>query len=553
MQIHSLCAFLVTAILLTAPAAAFGAPLKLKGKVVAGSGYSVLLVGQDGATRSVTLGASGAFRFTGLSRSVLRNATLHLVAPDGRYWGPVVLGGNGTKAYLALSGRVGGESSTISLGKLSIEDEGYSKPRRTLPRALYNVRSSTTANAGIPIGTGNGGFVEAVAGEASLRARRVGAAESGDDTDRDGVLDVFDADDDGDLVADYADPESAATTAADSPYSALYLSLPAAINLNAAEIFISDVDEVIRGENTFSVTLYQSLGGEQYSSVTGGHVICNDAMLYCRSSSAGGGTAIYSGVSESDQSLVGGLWTDLNTNGSGYPNFEYLESRQAVVASFQPRVGLEDIRPGHVFSVELTDGDGTVVERKSMSLPPYFVTVPAAKSYDAGSGVQTIEYPADNSTPGASPGNPIVLTSEGELTLSLWRPQRTAISESEEEDFMDMGHLHYGVLIGNLSQEGTCAGYYSNLSSDLSENPDALGNGGSPFSHEGARLWPLDDAADDAAPDDENTIEFTVNLKDCLARIGEAPGTYPISLTAAGEDFRNGANRAAVTIYVTIP
>ncbi|WKZ57590.1 MAG: hypothetical protein QY326_02695 [Bdellovibrionota bacterium] len=528
--------------------------ITVKGRLDGGAGYRALLVSASGESVQRTLGSTGRFKFNRLTRTFLRNATLHFVADDGSYYGPTVLAGSGGEVYLAFSGRRDRETGTVNLGVIQMNDPGYARPRRNVARGFYTRERITQAADGVPVGVQSRGLVQIVSSSSKTRGVRIHEGEEGGiDTDSDGILDVFDPDDDGDLVPDYADPESAATTAQDSPFTTLYLGLGQTLNINASSLTPEQIDAVVGGEDQFVLIFYIPIAPEDVSVITGGHVVCGSPLLYCRSTADGGGTAVYSGVSESDNSLRGQLWTDLNADGSGYPNLESIRDGQAMVAGIQPRVGTAEFRPGDVYVVELVSADGAVESRRTFTLPPYFITVPAIKSYDAGFGTVELDYPLSGSTAGASSGNPIVLSGSGALTLTMWRPQRGSVSDYEASDIMDMGHLHYGAIVGGVAQEFTCAGYYSGLSATLSENSAALGSGDSPLAENGAVLWPLDDAAADAVPSASNTFTFTVNLRDCLGRAGVASGTYPVTLTAAGENFSGGANRAAVTVYVTIP
>ena len=52
-------------------------------------------------------------------------------------------------------------------------------------------------------------------------------------------------------------------------------------------------------------------------------------------------------------------------------------------------------------------------------------------------------------------------------TLTVYRPQRSAIAGAEPGDWIDMGHLHWGIPLTANNQEVACAGYYSNLSPTL--------------------------------------------------------------------------------------
>jgi hypothetical protein len=206
-----------------------------------------------------------------------------------------------------------------------------------------------------------------------------------------------------------------------------------------------------------------------------------------------------------------------------------------------------------VYRVVLTSGTSESSSR-TLALTPYFVSIPAIQNYNSGSGSTAVDYSgvtADSgSIPGVSPGDPIVLSGVGELSVTFWRPQRAAI-RSDETGFYDWGNLHYGAIIEDA--QATCAGFYSNVSSDLEVDPTPLGEGDSPFANAGANMYPYTDTQGDRAVDVANSLSFTVNLKDCLARANRSAGTYRVNVTAAGEELKGGNNAATQGFYVQIP
>jgi hypothetical protein len=309
------------------------------------------------------------------------------------------------------------------------------------------------------------------------------------------------------------------------------------------------IDAVIGGENVFSLTFFFSLSSQQ-ESVDGGHVICDDSLVYCRRNNP---TAFYGGVSESTDLFRNRPWSELLTS-DGYPRMERISvgGRPAIVASIQPRVGRSQFRPGDVYQVNLTSGT-TLVSSRSLALAPYFVSIPALKEYNAGSGTVSVDYGAVTADSGSIPGiqgNPIVISAEGDLTLTFWRPQRQAI-RSTESGYYDWGNLNYGVVIDQA--QATCAGLYSQVSSELVESPDGLGTGGSPLAQQGAKLSPLRDQQGDRAANVANVLTFTVNLKECATRAGLGAGTYNITLRAAGEPVTGGEVSATQSLSVQIP
>jgi hypothetical protein len=241
---------------------------------------------------------------------------------------------------------------------------------------------------------------------------------------------------------------------------------------------------------------------------------------------------VLGGVSESSPSLPrGGLWTDYDPDGSGYPNLEHIDQggRSAFVAGVQPRVTTAHIAPGDTYNVVFRVGDETVTVPTMLS--SYFVTTPLITNL-----------------PGAEP---ITMGSE-QLSLRFWRPQRAAIPGAESGNFTDMGHLHYGVTLGGdgISREFSCAGHYTGLSPTLSAESSS-----GVFSEEGAKLFPLVDSADDARPDPTHTLSFTVDVGACLRGAGFSSTSRSVfvTLTAASEQRQGGQDRAAQSVRVQLP
>jgi hypothetical protein len=230
---------------------------------------------------------------------------------------------------------------------------------------------------------------------------------------------------------------------------------------------------------------------------------------------------------------------------------EKIDSLGAVVASIQPRVGRSQFRPGDVYQAVATS-DTAELTRKTFTISPYFVSVPALRSYDIGSGEVTVDYnsvsPTSGSIPGASPSNPIVLSSSGQLTMTFWRPQRAAI-RTDETGYLDWGFLNYGVGVGDI--QATCAGLYTNVSGQLVADTTPFGTGDSIFFNQGANPTPYRDSQGDRAASVTNTITFTVDLKTCATRAGgSATGTSQVALEARGESVTGGQTTARQLFYV---
>lgn len=526
------------------PALAAPKTYNLNGRLSGKAGFVVMLVEQGGRTRSVTLKQAGTFSFKKLALKTLRNASLQLIDKNGRYAGPVVLGTKGAKASIRFSGKAP-NGAAFELGKLTFRS-GYATLRKNqLLKSVYLTPTIPTTN-GKPSGAGELGLVAAAA--ASSVAIRAAGDGPGADPDRDGVPNAFDVDDDGDLVLDAGDPDSAG---AEIPYTGLNFRFFDTRNAHVgAGLSDEIIDAIVAGENIFSLTFFIALAPEQ-SNIDGGHVVCDDALTYCRRNNPLG---FYGGVVESSPSFRNRPWADLLTS-DGYPRMEKinLSGGSAIVASIQPRVGRTVFRPGDVYQVNLTQGS-TVRQTRSLALSPYFVSIPALQRYntaptDPENPDVTVDYANASAIPGNSSGNPIILSNDGFLRVRFWRPQRQAI-RSDETGYYDWGNLNYGIILEQA--QATCAGLYSDLEG-VTEAPNSLGTGGSPFANQGAKLSPLVDNIGDRAADINNTIAFTVDLKTCLARAGLSPGTYDIPLRAAGAPVTGGEIAAVQSFVVQIP
>lgn len=517
---------------------------EVKGRIVGGEGYAVLLVQKNGSTKSATVRGSGAFSLKRVKLSQLKSGTLQLIDPDGRYAGPVVLGRKGSKASITFSGKAG-KSSVFNLGNVTLRD-GYAAIKRNRLRAnTYNRPRIPTSN-GKPSGAGELGLVQTTQTASRLTSRAEGE-NPGSDLDQDGIPSAFDVDDDGDLVLDASDPDS---QGADIPYTNLVFDFRKTLNAHVRSGLTDElIDSVIGGENVFSLTFFFSLPPNQ-SNIDGGFIDCDDSLVYCRRNDPVG---FYGGIVESSDEFKNRPWSEL-LNSDGYPRMEKINVSgfPAIVASIQPRVGRSQFRPGDAYRVNLTAGS-RVVSTRSLALAPYFVSIPALKDYNPGTGTTTVDYNSVTAESGSIPGvvgNPIVLSGDGLLTVSFWRPQRQALGSSES-GFVDWGNLNYGIILENA--QATCAGLYSGLSADFQEDPDALGDGGSPLAQNGASLSPLRDTMGDRAANVDNMLSLTVNLKGCAARAGLSPGTYTVNLRAAGEELSNGQITAVQSFSVQIP
>lgn len=522
--------------------------VKIKGTIKNSNGYTLLLLHKDGSSKSKKLTSNGTFSFNGVKISKLKKSSLQLVGTDGRYYGPVVLGKKANKASITFKTDELSAGDIVNLGKIK-RKSGFAIAPATLEKTIYYAPRIFANSAGKPIGAGNSGITASLLTHISRSknhsARAKIESNPGEDPDRDGIINALDADDNGNGILDAADPESAGS---DTPYVGINFDFRRTLNNNVRSGLSNElIDSLVSGENYFASTFFISL--PQSSAIDGGYLICADALTYCRKDTPLG----YSGgVSESSEEYRGTLSSLLNSD--GYPILERISvgGNPAIVLSMQPRVGRDVFRAGDLYRVVLTTGSSETTSR-TFSLPPYFISIPAIESYTTNSVTTIIDYdslsPDSGSLPGVSSGDPIILGSDGMLTVNFWRPQREPIGS--ESGYQDYGGLNYGIVIDSL--QATCAELYTNLSSELVEQSDALGNEDSPFSNQGATLTPLTDQTTDREASPSNLLTFTVDLKTCLARAGGSAGTYALTLSAAGTQLTGGSNTGNQNFYVTIP
>jgi hypothetical protein len=523
-------ALAVGLIVLIAPVAE--AAKAVRGRVRNGQGYVIVGTSASGQGVTQTLGTDGKFalRFPGTSGV---GATLQLLSPTGRYFGPVVLRHEGGATFLALSGR------RANLGEV-ILNQGWAAPVHAAPRkAVDRSRTTQVGVDGAPIGAGRLGVVATAVG--ALRAFDATGDDphsAGADPDGDGIVNAYDADDDGDLILDNQDPDNSAEHG--GVFSTLFVTLNNSLNANVGTVTREAIDASVH-DNMNLVFFFdqRELDGKTIESAD---VDCH-TLSYCAPDV---GTGELTGVSESSPDLPHGPWVNYDPNGDGFPNLEPITRPDGTfyVANIRPLATTAEIAPGDAFDVLFTTPDEVV--RLPRSLPPYFVTSPAVISYDVGAGPQAISYPVASDGPGTN-SHPIAMTSE-QVTLTVYRPQRSAIPGAEPGEWTDMGHLHWGIPLNANNQEVACAGYYSGLSSTLTEVP----GGSQDFA---LRLFPLEDSAEDGAPDGSRSLSFTLDLGGCLRAAGVDPAgmTVVLNVTATGESRPGGVDRTAQFLHVTMP
>ena len=432
-------------------------------------------------------------------------------------------------------------------------------------------------------------------GAASALAPRAGSDQTvtgaGGDQDSDGIPNAFDVDDNGNNTLDAVDPNSSVTAAA-NPWSDIRFDFTGGgANFNAgltSAPSLSDVATAIGGdmghyglwfflsEDTLkaaagtstsldwvrvdcgtlqycgqnadgtAVPYSTSFGviGEAQNAFTSqfgnGQVLWSDvngAAYNCPSGTTNGQFA-RADANLSDTAPLNGMVLTCRNNGRG--------TERVWNAMIKPQTGsatLTTYTPGDVFTIQYKVHNDPTLHTYSMTLAPYFLTVPGLVSLNGSTSLPT------------SNGDTITPDSDGVLTMTFHRPQRAAIAGETNYDgsaatFMDIGGLHYGFIIGAENTEFGCGPtYYTGLSGLQTD----------PINSQGQNLWPTSDLMKtdrqvdapsvSGAPD---TLTLRVDFSGCLAAMKNSFGhtidmrNAYVTLTAAGEFLTGGANRSTL-------
>ena len=442
------------------------------------SGYKVVALDQAGH----------AAKATGRNVRLVPPAarfTLQLVDARGKYAGPIVVAGTGTKVVVGL--RRGGRLGTVKVKR------GYGMAHAP-KRALDRTRTARARN-GVPVGA-------RVLGRVAGRSN--GPAGAGLDMDRDGVPAAFDVDDDGDLLLDNVDRASQpnlrrvpggapnptvagvpGATAGFTLFSNLKLDIGLSLNANAGAVTDAQIDDAVARHATLAISVP---GGDEVELECLG-------LTYC--SAGGTGTTL-----DGNRPFPG----DFDADGDGFGTIT-----RGATGDFQLRPGATsaEIGSGDSFIEHVTTGG--VETTTAGTLNYIFSTTPALTTFTTATGGGTISYPV---APGGlgTDQNPIPVAAGSPITLAFWRPQRKAIEGSGEgSGFVDIGHLTYsadipngpaapGVPGGGPGPGGNCRGHYASTDADATVTGDGVL-----------------DKADDRAAAPANTLSFSVDVDACLA------------------------------------
>jgi hypothetical protein len=519
---------LTAAVLLPASASA----ATVSGTLAGGQGYTVIALSSAGQSSKSAVTAKGGFSL----RIPGRNSTLQLVKPNGAYFGPVVLRKSGRKAFVRISAKGG------KLGRVLLK-RGFAAAKA--PKKAVSSRGAIrTTRKGAPLGAGNLGFVRVPAkGRARASAAGDGQGEGvGADPDGDGVPSTFDADDNGNKTLDGVDPVTAKTSTA-GLFSDVQVMMARSVNANAGGIGRAQVDAFVK--NNTSLNFYLDPAYARGATISSVDVDCG-TLAYCR---PGDGYATLGDGGNSPTGVQDQLWISLDANHDGFPDVPVNQNGgdrshgEIHSIEIKPNATTADLHAGDLFQLRFTTPGGVLTVPTALSL--FFVSSPALASYDGGAGTVNVTYPANDSTVG-SDGNPLRMSGD-KITLTFWRPQRAGFGS--EPDFVDMGHLRYGIPVAVGNRELGCgASRFSGLSPTLAPAPGASDDIYN-------QLFPLQDSAGDAAPNPANTLKLTFDIGGCMRANGIDPTGQQVRLPieAVDESRRGGTDRTAQTLAVCLP
>jgi hypothetical protein len=495
-----------TAALAELPAAvATARPAAITGKL-SERGYTVIAVSPAGRARSArTVG--GRFNV----RPPAQDVTLHLRDVHGKYAGPVVVARDGGRAVLGV--RAGAR-----LGSIMVHD-GYARVARRLPRRWIDSRLRARARNGVPIGARVFGRVRS----------RPGRHARGHDRDRDGIPDILDIDDDGDLVLDAFDRSPRARSSqqenAFSLSSVMNVSIDQTANANAPGFTPQLSAETLRARGTLKISV---LPGDSTELDCGRPQKRSDptvgGLVYCSAGGTGGWAYVHEPPNPPFPACC-------DADGDG---FGTLKAAGGFAGDFFLAHGTDTdhIGTGDLLIERVTDNG--VETQYPATLGFVFATTPALASYTREPAQTTpITYPVARD--GLGTGGNGLPVSDGpdadqdiEVALTLWPPQRRPIageaclSGPTPCEWVDIGHLTYetGIdCVEGIPDPAGCAlkgcpqGALSTTDPKLTPSapigqPDEL-----PLKEAGG----FTDTTNDRPAERADVISFTVNLTKCVA------------------------------------
>ncbi len=481
---------LITAIVLVFSIDAHAA--SAKGKLITSTpeNYKIVAVNKNGSASVATVAASGKF-----SVKVKKGTTLQLVDSTGRYKGPIV-SAKGSQAYATLSGKGGNIGSFklktgFAVGKYNTKTTPFFSAK---PKIAFN--SSTG-----PRGANKFGFVQVQASKRAARKVKTQAAQAqeGQDSDSDGLPDLLDIDDDGDLKLDIVDEvEHTDSEFQGETTSTLRLDLVDSLNVNAGSISDTLIDQLISEHLILSIGIRNN-GTKTISAV---NVDCQ-ALSYCAAEDGSATIRMDNGPLAEDA-----LWTGYDPDADGLPNLQIVDDFVDATIRVRPHASPDELRTGDTILMSVKNTDNSTVSVPAI-IPFVFLTGPALKEFTNNGSTTSISYPVSAGAAGTSSSNAFALTN-GSVALTFWKPQRKNIEGAESEGYYDLGGLSYGVSLSVGSGVYTCnADEYSGLSSTLTKRTEAvLGTSA------------LRDSALDSVASASNTLSYTIDMATCLSRQG---------------------------------
>ncbi len=531
---HSLTATIVICAMFVAAAPATAATVS--GTLTGGRGLHVVVVQSNGTSKKATITSKkGTFKVVGAK---LAGASIQLVGSNGTYFGPVLLGGSGTKVYATIKG-----SGNLALGTFK-RKSGYAAARAPVGRYFTTAAYTVVAKSGKPIGAGKYGLVKVGNGKSALK----GYNGQGRDADLDGIPGAFDIDDNGNLIIDNVDrttrsgrslrrfspalravcptPDQPQPAGCTPPGGAPSGGTPAAAAATEFKLF-----------SNFKLTDATSIN----VSIPGitGIVALIDAAVPTTVTLA---TQVM-GATSSTLDCLGntycaphGAYPLVNSVAASYTGaFLNLSKGTTGDAQIIPGAARTDIGSGNAF----LQIDGTTSYPGVLNF--VFNTAPALKSYNVGTGEQTLFYDASGvSASGMTPSTPITTTAVAtSITVTFWRPQRSALSSEawfgSANPWTDIGGLAYRADTPNAptgSTKRSCAGGYSAGSA----------NGVAVTAGTDGIVDPAVDAEASAA----NTISWTIDLATCF---DWSPITSGTSFDLDIQAFSTYGDNAARKLY----
>ncbi|MFM8530284.1 MAG: thrombospondin type 3 repeat-containing protein, partial [Ilumatobacteraceae bacterium] len=572
-------------------------------------GSSVLFVGPNTAKKisptEKSLQLPSTFKRKG---EATYRFSIHFISAEGRYLGPAVFGVKGSTRWTTnIVTR-----SAMNLGKVTYKSPGWGKSSVKLSRGKYGRLLVGAARDGRPRGAGRIGVVF----KSGVSAMGVNSTATqvcpdeldqslGGDCDGDGVLNAVDADEDNDSVMDVADSTTKDFPAAGWPPTAgiranlggsgSAKTLNANINTSTLD---ADIDEMLGGPNaSFSLAFFFNLDNTEARAYDAAWVDCGELeychsttgtattgptstpmnpyfnQYYCTNVNSGGGCMepvlwrsflgyrVDNGVAAKVEDKVSGITNGMQFSASGEGvSWAGAMSPRGVA---NPRT---KIKVGDPYLAKMRNATDGSVKTVPMSLGAFFVTHPAV--------IKVNDQPVDytSAAPLGSRANPWIVPETGVLDMWFYRPQRTAIENSDPAGakYMDLGGLDYGFsfeadpqiqekVIKSRSIDSRLFGCGNKgaytVSSPLSELSNQSGGG--------ADLWNLHDSTTDAVPSADRMIHVVLDLKKCVqsqssklfvdsTRLAQ-DRTLELQLQAAGANTTGGRSGALQLISVQLP